>query len=155
MKLPRFGKFCFLLFSMAPICAIAGDVNIGVISKRHCDPNSDNFNDHVYSDPKSPISEKQCVFTYLRKSKDGADFEYESEALMNINGALVYLHRKHGADEFESDGGAVSAVLNVQETGTTCIEGEDKCCGSGYSGTLTVRTVNGKASVRVTYYRGG
>lgn len=155
MKFPFFRIFCFFWLALISIFAIAGDVNIGVLSNKHCDQNSDNYNDQIYLASNSSSSGQQCVFTYLRQSKDGADFEYESEALMSINGALIYLHKKQGTNEFESDGGAVSAVLNVKQTGTTCVEGEDKCCGNDYSGSLTVSTARGKASVRVSYYRGG
>lgn len=140
-----------------PTPAGAAEVKIGLLSAKYCV--SDDFNSHVYLALKgATTSDGPCVLTFLRQSPQGEPLEHEAQALIRVNGALVYLQRKEsGLYTVEPGSGqeAVTVVLQVQETGTTCVEGEDKCCGSDYAGVLTVHTAQGKASVRVRYYRGG
>jgi hypothetical protein len=143
------------LISLTPIASHAEQIKIGVLSSKHCEV--DDYNSHIFSSPLNSSGEGKCIFTFLKRSKEGKELEYETEAKMNINGMLIFLVRKDEANPFEfiSRDGAVNVQLNVHETGTSCVEGEDKCCGSDYSGTLTVKTAAGKSSIKIEYYRGG
>ena len=155
MTLQRIFTCFFSLFLLGPALSFASDVTIGVLPGKLCA--LEDYNSNVYSATTPPGTETKCVLTFLSKSKDGSASAYETEALMYINGSLVYLHRTNTTMPYElvSEDESVSAILRVKETGSSCIEGEDKCCGSDFSGTLTVNTVRGKASLKVGYYRGG
>lgn len=151
---------CFLIFilsvlSFSPMISHAETVKIGTLSKKHCD--ADDFNSHIFSVSATKGEEPKCVFTSLRKSADGNDLEYETEAKMNVDGKLVFLVRKDKShpSEFVSKDGLINVKLDVRETNTSCVEGEDKCCGSDFAGTLSIRTEKGQSSIRVEYYRGG
>lgn len=155
MKL-SFLRYLFILtLSLSPLIAHADTVKIGALSQKHCD--LDDFNSHVFAVSQTKREESKCVFTFLRKSADGIDLEFETEAKMNINGKLVFLIRKDKSNPFEfvSRDGLIAVKLDVRETNTSCVEGEDKCCGSDYAGTLSISTEKGRSSIKVEYYRGG
>ena len=105
----------------------------------------------------SPVFKDPIRLTIEKNRITKIEGKDEAEALMRIDGNLVRLFRKQGTDtyEFESQDRAISVILDVREVDNSCVEGEDKCCGSNYSGVLAVRTVSGKASVKIGYYRGG
>lgn len=143
----------FMIFT-SPLWA-SENVKIGILNDEQCPP--DNFNDHIYMAPTSPNQVASlCVLTFPRFDVYN-EKRYMTEAIMVIDGSEVYLTLKKGpkTSAFMNADQTISVTVSSRETDTTCTKDIENCCGTNYSGSLTVRTPKGQTSIQIKYYRGG
>lgn len=137
-------------FALLPLSAMAESITIGELPSSVCNTENDDYNSHVYFNSR-------CVLYFPQESAEGENLEHETQAFVYVNNVVVHLFKEKDKDGyfFASKDGAIKVVMSVAEVSTTCVEGEDKCCGSDYAGILEVKTSKNSASISVSYYRGG
>lgn len=88
-----------------------------------------------------------CVLGFP-KSKDG-------RALISVNGKKITVFSVGDDSGFKSADGSTFVELKVTGTESTCVAGEDKCCGDYTYVTITVHLGGKKSQVRAATYSGG